>query len=219
LTQSDGFVRLVDEANAFFAELAQNNRREWFLARKEHFDTVIARPASLFAEIMADDLSRISGTQLRPKVFRIYRDVRFSRDKSPYNAHLHMAWVPPEAIGPTPQWFFGTAPDYTVFLAGLPPQQGEGLRRLRAIVDRRGEAIAAAIAESGAELSDFGAAPLKRVPAPYPPDHPQGALLRRKSLIVGGALPDGWRDLGLRDALVAEASRLLPIVKLMREDG
>ena len=83
----------------------------------------------------------------------------------------------------------------------------------------RGRDIAETLASaSGAHMSDWGAAPLKRVPKPFDPDHPHGDLLRRKTLILEAALPGDWKRAGL----VASANRLfetmMPLWRVL-EDG
>lgn len=211
---ADGFDALVDDALAFFRELEANNTKEWFEPRKDDYVAKIRKPAELLADLMAEDLARLSGTSFKPKVFRIYRDVRFSKDKTPYNAHLHLSWFPPEG-GPRPGWFFGAAPGYLFLGTGAPGLQGADLARLRAAVDRDGDTLAAALADAGkkmgAKLSDFGPPPLKRVPKPYAAEHPHADLLKRKGLVVGADLPDGWRDVGLTGSLRALAKGLEPV--------
>ena len=155
---ADGFERLVDDARAFFTELSANNSKDWFASRKAYYKDTIAGPAAFFADLVAEDLARLTGQAHTPKVFRIYRDVRFSKDKTPLNTHLHILWTPP-APGPlTPSWFWGLAPDYFVLGMGVMGLQGDGLVRYRAFVDGHGAAFEAALADAaqsvGAQISD-----------------------------------------------------------------
>ncbi|WP_298438297.1 DUF2461 domain-containing protein [uncultured Jannaschia sp.] len=198
---SDGFTDFIDRAQAFYGALAANNARDWFEPRKAEWKRDIEGPAKLLAEIMAEELSRMTGEPHAGKVFRINRDVRFSKDKSPYKTMLAMLWAPGDTDGPAPSFYFGVEPDRTFVGCGTPGFDKDGLTRYRAMVDRWGDRLAEIIDESGATLSSFGPEPLKRVPKPYDPDHPHGALLKRKSLALGRSLPDGWRASG--DGLVA----------------
>ena len=77
----DSFTKMVDTAQAFFAELAAANTREWFEPRKAHYASAIRKPSELFAEVVSDELSSLTGVRHDAKLFRIYRDVRFSKDK------------------------------------------------------------------------------------------------------------------------------------------
>ncbi len=78
----------------FFKELASNNNRDWFNANKERYEKVVKEP---FFNLVAELLTRISFEDQTffadPKdaIFRIYRDVRFSKDKSPYKLHASAA--------------------------------------------------------------------------------------------------------------------------------
>lgn len=82
---------------AFFSELAANNDRTWFEANKQRYREEVVAPISSFIEAMAPRLAKISPHYVadpRPNggsMFRIYRDVRFSKDKRPYkeNAGVH----------------------------------------------------------------------------------------------------------------------------------
>src|SRR5512135_3506941 len=79
---------------AFLRELAANNNRDWFQANKERFEQRVREPILRFIEDFAPRLSRISPHLVadpRPSggsLFRIYRDTRFSQDKSPYKTHI-----------------------------------------------------------------------------------------------------------------------------------
>lgn len=182
---SDDFNALIDRANAFFTELGVNNNREWFTEHKQRYEDDIRKPAELLSTLLAEDLSRDLDQKLTPKVFRIHRDIRFSKDKTPYKEHLHMLWRP---AGNGPVWFLGAAPDYLIVGCGKMQMDKPVLDRFRAAIDRDGADLQAALdqifATPGARIGDVGAAPLKRVPKPYAPDHPRAELLRRKALTV-----------------------------------
>ena len=70
---SDGFVEMIVNARDFLGQLAQNNDREWFEGRKDAFKTYIEAPLKLIADLVAEDLSRLSGVAQPGKVERIYR--------------------------------------------------------------------------------------------------------------------------------------------------
>lgn len=216
---SDGFTEMLDRAQAFYGQLAKNNSKEWFEPRKAGWKADIDGPAKLLSEIMAEEISRITGAAHTPKVFRINRDVRFSADKSPYKDHLAMLWSSGDADPLAPSFYFGIEPASTFIGCGIPGFDKEALARYRAMVDRWGDRLTRIIDDSGGHLSDFGPEPLKRVPKPYDPEHPHGALLRRKSLALGLDLRDGWRESG--EGLVAAVSdrveTLLPFRSFLAE--
>ena len=215
---SDGFTQLIDDANAFFAELKQNNSKEWFNPRKDHYTQNIKKPAEFLGEVLAEDFSRIAGTTYQPKLFRIYRDVRFSKDKTPLNAHLHMIWRQPGDDPFAPAFFFGSEPGDMSVGFGVMGLKGETLTRFRAFVDAKGDALVEAIEAAGMAWSNWGSPPLKRVPAPYDKDHPHAEILKRKSMIISTQVDPGWRKAegGLVSTLRAMFERTLPLQKLLR---
>lgn len=216
--EQDGFTRMMDDAAAFFCDLAQNNSKDWFAPRKDHYQNAIKKPAELLGDLLAEDFARLSGHPYQPKLFRIYRDVRFSKDKTPLNAHLHLLWRQPEDDQFAPAFFFGAAPNYTTAGFGIMGLKGEALARWRIFVDAHGDDLRAKIANSGMSLSDWGDPPLKRVPAPHAKDHPHADLLKRKSLVISTELGDTWRSHpgGLLAALRDQFKATLPVADLLK---
>lgn len=185
----DPFPTLIAEARAFLAELGAQNNRDWFNAQKSRYEAHLKTPATLLLEQVAHDLGRDWDMTLTPKLFRPQRDVRFSKDKTPYHTHLHMMWTLSE--GNKPALFFGIAPGYVTVGGGVMGFDKPALLRWReAVGGAEGDGIAAELER----LAEVGFAPhepqLKRVPAPYPKDHPRADLLRHKGLAVWSALPE-----------------------------
>lgn len=205
----DSFTEMVDTAQTFFAELAAANTRDWFEPRKAHYVSAIRKPSELFAEVVSDELSSLTGVRHDAKLFRIYRDVRFSKDKTPYNCWIHILWSTRD--GSLPAFFFSCAPEQLRLMHGVAGLKGASLDAYRATVDTRGSEIEDAMAAFGGALSDFGSDPLKRVPKPYAADHPHAELLKRKSLVVAGDIDATWRDIGLVSAVRARAAQALPL--------
>lgn len=216
---TDGFTQMIDDSNAFLAALRANNSKEWFDPRKDHYNEAIRKPAEFFADLLAEDLSRIAGQPMKPKVFRIYRDVRFSKDKTPFKTHLHMLWSRPGDAPLAPVYFFGTEPGDMTVGFGLRAMKGQQLARFRAFVDHWGGELEAAIAETGMQFSTWGEPPLKRVPKPYDGDHPYADLLKRKNLILHHKMDDGWRSAegGLMSAVRQAFERAEPVRALLAE--
>lgn len=211
---SDGFAEMIQTANDFFQKLKANNTRSFFEAHKAFYNAEIKKPAELLADLFAEDLARHTGKAHGPKLFRVHRDVRFSKDKTPYNARLHMNWTRP---GPavTSVWFFGASPDYVILGMGLPGMAKESLTRFRQLIDRDGDEVEALVQAAehavGVSLSSWGPDPLKRVPKPYDQDHPQAELLKRKSFILHASLPEDWEAKGALPTLNAMVPHFLPL--------
>ena len=89
-------ARFTDDYLKFFKQLKRNNRREWFKANKKRFDESVHAP---FADLVGELIHRIGSDQgfdLEPgeAMFRIYRDTRFSKDKTPYKTFLGAVIAP-----------------------------------------------------------------------------------------------------------------------------
>jgi uncharacterized protein (TIGR02453 family) len=191
MTTFDGFA---DAEGRFFKALAKKNERTWFLEHKEEYETGWNGPMkALLGELRgAIDASYARCELDEPKVFRIFRDVRFSKDKSPYKTHIG-GYIPlarrgkkatdlPMAI------YFHIGAGETFAAAGHYMMEKESLERFRAAIadDKKGKdltKILAALAKKGfvAQAHDRS----KRVPRGFSPDHPRAELLTYKGLTVG----------------------------------
>ena len=207
---SDPFEELIPEARSFLGALANNNSREWFAEHKDRYEAALKRPSLLLLDQIAAQLQARSEQPVTTKLFRPHRDVRFSRDKTPYNTHLHMLWQVGQAA-----LFFGVAPGYVSFGGGVMAFDKDQLTNWRATVDseKGGE-----IAELSQALTTKGYAPdapeLKRVPAPFDRDHPRAGLLRHKSFKLWRQLPE--QDWGAPTAaLQSGAEDLMPLLELL----
>ncbi|MEC7761775.1 MAG: TIGR02453 family protein [Pseudomonadota bacterium] len=193
----DAFHDLVSGSRGFFAQLAAHNDRDWFAAHKAEYEAAVKRPAELLLDEVSVALTRDLGQPVKPKLYRVHRDVRFSKDKTPYNTHLHMQW----SLQDAPVCFlFGAAAEYCKLGVGAMVFPKETLAAWRERVDA-GDAVvgeAAALEAAGWVLSE---PELKRVPAPYAQDHPQATHLKRKGLIA-------WRDLS--DGEAQSLTTILP---------
>lgn len=184
----DAFHDLVPGSRDFFAQLAANNDRDWFAAHKGDYEAAVKRPAQLLLDEVSAALTRDLGLSAKPKLYRVHRDVRFSKDKTPYNTHLHMQW---SMLDSPVCYLFGASQSYCKLGVGAMVFPKASLPVWRERVDAGDPVVAEvdALAAAGWPLSQ---PELKRVPSPYPQDHPQADLLKRKGLIL-------WHDLDEAD--------------------
>lgn len=198
-------------AQAFLAGLEAHNERDWFNAHKGDYERTIKGPAEAFIASVEPQLAAIAGAPVSGRTFRIHRDVRFSKDKRPYNAHLHIAFGTggrPASRGgeDTPRgYFFGLYPDRAVVGAGGFHFQGGALDAYRAAAadGGKGPKLEAILKKTAAAGYRIEGDQLKRVPAPYAADHPRGELIRRKSL-------NAWLD--IHDPTTVGGEALFPQV-------
>jgi len=93
MTDREVFSGFSPETPAFFAGLAKNNTKLWFDEHRADFQTHVMTPAQLFVEVIGTRLRAlapeiIADPRVNRSLFRLNRDVRFSRDKTPYKTHL-----------------------------------------------------------------------------------------------------------------------------------
>lgn len=171
---------------AFLGELKENNRREWFQARKARYEADVRDPFLRFITDLAPGLRKVNGRLLadpRPvggSLFRIYRDTRFSKDKSPYKTHAAAYFtIRGEEGVPSPGFYLHLEPGASFAGAGLWRPPAESLARVRAaIVKRPGDWKKAC-----ARLTIEGET-LSRPPRGFPPAHPLIEDLKRKDFVA-----------------------------------
>jgi len=195
------FKGFADAEGKFFKKLAKNNERSWFLAHKDEYEEGWNAPMKLLLSEVKD---AIDGTYSHcdldePKIFRIFRDVRFSKDKSPYKTHIG-GHIPLQMRGRKSTdlpmaLYFHVGAEECFGAAGYYMMEPDALERFRKAVaeDKRGKDLVQKLGRL--EKKDFQAdshETLKRVPKGYAPDHPRAELLKRKGLVVGfPKLPSG----------------------------
>lgn len=175
---------LSAETAGFLGRLRANNDRQWFEANKGDYEACVKRPGEAFAHALSDALEAAIAQSHDFRIFRIHRDVRFARDKTPYNAHLHISLSPSGSCKEGgPVWMFGLDPDGVTLGAGafaFSPGQLANWRTL--VAGAEGNNIARLLASLEVGGVRINTPELKRVPAPHAGDHIQGTLLRRKGL-------------------------------------
>jgi uncharacterized protein (TIGR02453 family) len=211
-------------ALTFLRQLKRNNRREWFQEHREEYEDEILQPMRQLVEELdvrfATFAPEIVGDPKR-SIFRIYRDVRFSKDKSPYKTHIG-GYVAIDGTGAGPSaaaaLYLHLSAQEVFVAAGQYMMDPRQLARFREAVldDRQGAALAAILRKlTRAGFSVGSHDMLQRVPRGLDPAHPRADFLRRKGLIV--TFPDPSRGLlvgrRLVDWLVNHTKRVVPLVE------
>ena len=204
---------LIKDAQAFLRQLAQNNEKAWWEDHKDDFAAKLKAPALALLDDLAPALAELSGDPVKPKLFRQHRDVRFSKDKTPYKTHLHMMWTVRTGGRAEPAYFFGIDPGGAVAAAGMMGLDKDVLSDWRKMVDLDAERIGGIVAGLKAHGFDHWHEPeLKRVPKPWDADHPLEELLRRKSMVMSKPITP---DKPLSDALLDAFAQATPLNRLM----
>ncbi len=208
-----------ETAVQFLTDLKANNNKEWFAANEPVYESDVKAAALEYSTFICQELQSLTRQPHTAKVFRVYRDVRFSKDKTPYNAHLHISFMPDEGKGAAPGWFFALEPDKLIFGAGAFGFEASVLERFRQqVVDNQGKKLTALLASLSQQNVRLSTPELKRVPRGFPPDQEYSPLLRHKSLTA-------WRDFdgtasattsGLVEQSLSEFKVLKPLVEWLR---
>jgi uncharacterized protein (TIGR02453 family) len=193
------------EAFDFYARLEVDNSRPFWLANKAIYDHAVK---GSFAAL-SDTIERQYGAL---HLFRPHRDVRFSKDKSPYKT---AAGAVAESDGGS-AWYVQVSAEGMFIGCGMYTMASDQLERWRAAIDhsRHGARIAAITADLRAKGYDLGAMEsLKTAPRGYAKDHPRVELLRLKGLTMGRAHPVAkWMHTGkARDRILAVWSDAKPM--------
>ena len=224
-----GFKR---EAIQFLADLAANNERAWFQPRKADYERLLKEPMEELCLALGERFAE-RGIPLeadpRRSPFRIYRDTRFSKDKSPYKTHVAASFPWIEQPG-TPAaevdagahangGYLHFQPGEMYIGGGMWMPERPRIEAFRAAVRDEPERVRAALWEPDF-VAVFGDAhtheSLKRVPPGYPADHPLAELFRWKDVIFGRRLSD--REVlsaGLPDTIADGYSAALPVFRFL----
>ncbi len=178
------YTTLVSDAEAFYGDLAVNNTKAWWQENKGTYDTKLKAPALALLEEISAPLATLSDLPVTPKLFRPHRDVRFSKDKTPYNTHLHMMWTLRSEAPQNPVFFFGIGRDYVTTGAGIMGFDKPVLLNWRQMIDLDTDRIVGVTNDLAAQGFKLREPALKRVPSPYDKDHPAAELLRMKGMVA-----------------------------------
>ena len=189
------------ETLAFLGDLAANNSRDWFERNKGRYESDVKQPALRFITDFGAHLKKVSThfrADPRPvggSLFRIHRDTRFSKDKSPYKTHTGIHFRHFESKDAhAPGFYLHIAPKEVFVGVGIWHPDGPTLDKIRArVVEEPAEWKKAARGRAFASRFELAGESLVRPPKGFAPDHPLIEDLKRKDFIGVAQLKE--RDL------------------------
>ena len=214
---------LLKEILEFLRELRDNNNREWFNANKERY-LRLKEGFDAYTEMLIDKISvfdpEIKGLEVKDCVYRIYRDTRFSPDKTPYKIHF-ASYI--AAYGGRNSrrggYYVHIQPDGCFLSGGIYCPEPAVLKRLRQDVFDNIEEFKQILAdeEFKKEFSKLDETNmLKTVPAPFPKDFPDGDLLKHKDYTVLSPKPDSFFEKGdVTDKILKVFKKLYPFDRFL----
>jgi uncharacterized protein (TIGR02453 family) len=222
------FAGFSPDAIAFLLELRANNRRDWFQPRKADYERLLKDPLEALClalgERFADRGIPLRADQRSP--FRIYRDVRFSKDKSPYKTHVSASFpyvASADDAGASHREhaagaYVSFSPDASYAGGGMWHPERPKLDAWRSLVVDNPSAVHAVL-DDPAFTAAFGKVEgdaLQRVPPGYPKDHPDADLLRLKDVVFGRSLSeDEIMRADLPDRLADTFAAATPVLRLL----
>lgn len=208
----------------FLQDLQENNTREWFAEQKERYEAALtdvkAFITDLIAELSKFDPNIPADIQAGKCLFRIYRDTRFSKDKTPYKNWFGAGISVDGRKLDGPEYYIHISPDNSFIAAGYWRPEKKHLDAIRQEIDYNSEKFNAIVNElnlkSGFSLEAEDK--LKRPPAGYDIAHPDLEFLKLKSFVTHFSLKN--TDLTAADSLekiIASYKLMLPLKEFLHE--
>lgn len=218
-------MAISKETVLFLKGLEKNNNRDWLQAHKKEFEKAKDDFAAFTGELIAG-VSRfdpdVSGLAPDACIFRIYRDIRFSKDKSPYKTNFGAYICPGGRKTNSPGYYIHIQPGGQSFLAGGKhmPESHELLEMRRAVADRTDEFLKITGDKNFKKLfGEMHGEKLKTAPKGFPADHPAIEYLKFKSFTVSYMLEKDamLTSLDFPAHIVSACKEMKPFIDFLRK--
>lgn len=216
------FPGFPKEALAFFRGLSRNNDREWFQPRKQIFEDQVRAPMLALVEALNAEFAKFAPEYINdPKkaVYRIYRDTRFSSDKTPYKTHL--AAIFPRRGGEkhsTPGFYFHISHKQVGVAGGLYHAPPEQLLPIRTWMAEHHERFRRAARGPKKLMGELQGSSLQRIPKGFAADHPGADLIKMKQWLYFQTLePKLATSPKLLPELVKRFQAMHPVLEMLAE--
>jgi uncharacterized protein (TIGR02453 family) len=193
-------------ALSFLRSLKRNNRRDWFQPRRAEYESIIKLPMMELIGCLNEEFARFAPDYVTPPqkaTYRIYRDTRFSKDKSPYKTHISAIFPRYTAVKREGAvfYFHFTEKELLVFGGVYMPEPDE-LLAYRTLLQERYQELEEILRDKKLRrtLGKLQGEQLIRMPKGFPPDHPAESLVRQKQ----------WYLEKILDVRLVTSPRLLP---------
>lgn len=217
-----GFPR---EGIAFLRRLKKNNNRDWFEKHKSEYEATVKLPMQSFIASLQPSFDSFAPEfEVSPtkSLFRIYRDIRFSKDKTPYKTHVAAHFVlrgKPKGLEGS-GYYLHVEPGEVFIGGGIYMPDGDQLKKIRRAIDEKTKEFLA-IVKNRSFVKRFGALDgekLQRIPQGFAADNPMAEWLKFKQFFVGVE----WKEEKcLRSSFVKDASQVFeeaaPLVTFLND--
>lgn len=204
----------------FLAELKENNNKPWFEAHKAEFEKAKAEFAVFISEVLKGIQSfdsKIEGLSAKDGIYRIYRDVRFSTDKTPYKTHFgaYFAEGGKKSLGPG--YYIHIEPNGSFVGGGIYMPESSILQKIRQEIDYNGEKLVAILEKPSFKAfypNLWQEGKLSRPPKGYEAENEFVELLKLKSIVSTYALAPTSIE---TNEIVNALKELYPLQEFLRE--
>jgi len=189
---AERYAKFNPETVAFLTELRNNNNREWFNENKARYEALVLDVALRFIQSMQDPLAEIAPRftaipkRMGGSLMRVYRDTRFSKNKTPYKTNIGIQFRHEQARDVhAPGYYVHIDPDQVFLGAGMWRPASDALRGIRERISEK-PAEWERVRDDKAFKRHFnlGGETLTRPPRGFDKEHPQIADIRRKDFIA-----------------------------------
>lgn len=205
----------------FLRQLKRNNKREWFLKNKEHYEESVRQPCLRFITDLGFRFREISPwivADPKPQggsLFRIYRDIRFSKDKSPYKTHvgMHFRHAGSKEHVHGAGYYLHLEPRQCFLAGGCWQPEPKSLARIRDAIAWKSDEW-----KQATRKLELGGDGLSRPPRGYAADHPMIEDLKRKDYIASLDFSD--RDIcsaQFMDRMMRGCKELSPLLRFLSQ--
>src|SRR5262245_22889658 len=218
------FSPFPKEGVQFLRTLTRNNKREWFQEHKTIYEEFVKKPMTELIEAMAVAFQKFAPEMIaspKASAYRIHRDTRFSKDKSPYKTHV-AAVFPRAGLGKHEGagLYLHISPTEVLVGGGLYMPLPEDLNVVRQRISEEAGALLK-IVKAGGFRGLFGSLSgeqLSRVPRGFPPDHPAADYLRMKQFLAARTFPPALStDRSFYSEVVKTFRGMLPLIRFLNE--
>ena len=213
-----------NEAIKFLRGLKRNNDRVWFDERKAIYERELKAPMLALIGEINEAMLDFAPMHVRPPqkiMMRIYRDIRFSKNKQPYKTHVSAWWVR-EGLEKTSGggFYFHMSPEEVFVAAGVYMPEREQLLAIRRYLAEHHEEFRRLMKAKKLRtlMTEFDGASLTRAPKGFPEDHPAIDLLKNRQWGVSSRLPgDTATKASLGKVVVERFKAAAPVIAMLNE--
>jgi len=207
---------------SFLTELAQNNNRDWFQANKKRYQDALATYTDMVNEILTElrkSDPRLEGLAAKDAIFRIYKDIRFSKDKTPYKTHFGAFMAKGGRKTLQAGYYIQISPTEAFIAAGSYMPEKDQLYAMRQEIAFNPEPIRRLLADKNLkEFSLFEEDKLKTGPKGFPKDHPAMDLICNRHFILSRDMKEAeLLDPAFIKKITAEFRLTVPFVSYLNE--